>query len=121
MNEWKRYTMDKCLLVHLKRALVEMGIHVCKGYVSAILLLCTVYCIICRWSACQAAVASGLQILSTHPPLHLMLAKCGGIKALCRWQHWWHVDCSYIDRSSSVTINWYDDKCDYYLMFTGYM
>lgn len=31
----------------------------------------------------KAAVASGLQILSTHPPLHSMLAKCGGIRALC--------------------------------------
>ncbi|XP_068689022.1 uncharacterized protein [Montipora foliosa] len=31
----------------------------------------------------KAAVASGLQILSTHPPLHSVMAKCGGIKALC--------------------------------------
>ena len=32
----------------------------------------------------QAAVGEGLQILSTHPSLHSMLARFGAIKALCR-------------------------------------
>ncbi|KAK3749912.1 hypothetical protein QZH41_017358, partial [Actinostola sp. cb2023] len=31
----------------------------------------------------KAAVSEGLKILSTHPPLHSILAKCGAIKALC--------------------------------------